>query len=753
MFKCIDFKIIFIIGVGLIVIGQVCEFDYFGVQVCKVLCDEGYCVVLVNSNLVMIMIDLEMVDVVYIELINWQMVEKIIVKEKFDVLLLIMGGQIVLNCVLDLVDNGVLEKYNVELIGVKCEVICMVEDCELFCVVMGEIGLECLIVVVVYILDEVFEIQICVGYLIIICFSFILGGSGGGIVYNCEELVEIVSRGLELLLIIEVLVEELVLGWKEFEMEVVCDIVDNCIIVCLIENLDLMGVYIGDLIIVVLVQILIDKEYQCLCDVFIVVLCKIGVDIGGLNVQFGINLKIGCVVVIEMNLCVLCFLVLVFKVIGFLIVKVVVKLVVGYILDELKNEIIGGLILVLFELFIDYVVIKILCFVFEKFLVVDVCLIIQMKLVGEVMVMGCIFQELVQKVLCGLEIGKVGFDLIGLDLGSEDDLQILCCELKVLGLECLFYVVDVFCVGMSVEEIYVLLFIDYWFLDQIEEIIVVEVEVVVGGIDVLDVVCLCKLKCVGFFDVCLVQLIGINEVVICVLCCVYKVCLVYKCVDFCVGEFFIGIVYLYFIYEDECEVVLSNCDKIMILGGGLNCIGQGIEFDYCCVYVVLVLCEDGYEIIMVNCNLEIVLIDYDIFDCLYFELLILEDVLEIVELEQLKGVIVQYGGQILLKLVCVLEVNGVLVIGISLDLIDLVEDCECFQQLVDMLGLKQLLNCIVCNDQEVLLLVCEIGYLLVVCLSYVLGGCVMEIVYGEVDLVCYVCDVVKVFNDLLVLLD
>lgn len=754
MLKCIDIKSIFIIGVGLIIIGQVCEFDYLGVQVCKVLCEEGYKVVFVNSNLVMIMIDLNMVDVIYIELIMWEVVVCIIEKECLDVILLMMGGQIVLNCVFDLYYYGVFEKFGVELIGVLLEVIDKVEDCQKFKDVMIKIGFGFVKLGIVYLMEEVIKVYVEImvviggsGYLVVICLLFMFGGLGGGIVYNCEEFEEICKCGFDLLFMCELLIEELLFGWKEYEMEVVCDCVDNCIIVCLIENFDLMGVYIGDLIMVVLVQMFIDKEYQILCNVLFVVLCEIGVDMGGLNVQFLINLKDGCMVVIEMNLCVLCLLVFVLKVIGFLIVKVVVKLVVGYMFDELKNEIIGGQMLVLFELMIDYVVMKILCFVFEKFCEVDLCLIMQMKLVGEVMVIGCMFQELFQKVLCGFEVGVDGFDE---KLINCDEIVI---EIYELGLDCIWYVGDVFCIGMMVEEIFVEIVIDLWFFEQIEQIILKE-KVFMGCMFVLLMFDeLCYLKQSGFFDCCFVKLFGVMLEDVCCCCVELNVCLVYKCVDMCVVEFVMKIVYMYLIYEEECEVQLIMNKKIMVLGGGLNWIGQGIEFDYCCVYVVFVMCEDGYEMIMVNCNLEMVLIDYDMFDCLYFELLMFEDVFEIVDKEKLVGVIVQYGGQMLLKFVFDFEVYGVLIVGMLLDMIDVVEDCECFQKLLQDFGLCQLLNCIVCVEDEVFVLVDEIGYLLVVCLLYVFGGCVMEIVYELCDFECYMCEVVKVLNDLLVLFD
>ena len=753
MAKRTDLKTILIIGAGPIVIGQACEFDYSGAQACKALRDEGYRVVLVNSNPATIMTDPEMADAVYIEPINWQTVEKIIAKEKPDALLPTMGGQTALNCALDLADNGVLEKYNVELIGAKREAIRMAEDRELFRVAMGEIGLECPTAAVAHTLEEALEIQTRVGYPTIIRPSFTLGGSGGGIAYNREELVDIVTRGLELSPTTEVLVEESVLGWKEFEMEVVRDTADNCIIVCSIENLDPMGVHTGDSITVAPAQTLTDKEYQRLRDASIAVLRKIGVDTGGSNVQFGINPKTGRVVVIEMNPRVSRSSALASKATGFPIAKIAAKLAVGYTLDELKNEITGGLTPASFEPSIDYVVTKIPRFAFEKFPAADARLTTQMKSVGEVMAMGRTFQESMQKALRGLETGKIGFDPTGLDLGNEDDLQTLRREMKAPGPERLFYVADAFRAGMSVEEIHALSFIDPWFLDQIEQIIAAEAEVAAGGIDALDAARLRRLKRAGFSDARLAQLTGTNEAAVRALRRAHKVRPVYKRVDSCAGEFATGTAYLYSTYEEECEANPSDRDKIMILGGGPNRIGQGIEFDYCCVHAALALREDGYETIMVNCNPETVSTDYDTSDRLYFEPLTLEDVLEIVELEQPKGVIVQYGGQTPLKLARALEANGVPVIGTSPDSIDLAEDRERFQQLVDSLGLKQPPNRIARNDQEALLLAREIGYPLVVRPSYVLGGRAMEIVYGEADLARYVRDAVKVSNDSPVLLD
>jgi len=705
--KRTDLKTILIIGAGPIVIGQACEFDYSGAQACKALRDEGYRVVLVNSNPATIMTDPEMADAVYIEPINWQTVEKIIAKEKPDALLPTMGGQTALNCALDLADNGVLEKYNVELIGAKREAIMMAEDRELFRVAMSEIGLECPTAAVAHTLDEALEIQTRVGYPTIIRPSFTLGGSGGGIAYNREELIEIVNRGLELSPTTEVLVEESVLGWKEFEMEVVRDTADNCIIVCSIENLDPMGVHTGDSITVAPAQTLTDKEYQRLRDASIAVLRKIGVDTGGSNVQFGINPDTGRVVVIEMNPRVSRSSALASKATGFPIAKVAAKLAVGYTLDELKNEITGGLTPASFEPSIDYVVTKIPRFAFEKFPAADARLTTQMKSVGEVMAMGRTFQESMQKALRGLETGKVGFDPTGLDLTSEDDLQTLRRELKAPGPERLFFVADAFRAGMSVEDIFKLSYIDPWFLDQIEEIIAAEAQVAADGIDALDAARLRKLKRAGFSDARLAQLTGTNEAAVRALRRAHKVRPVYKRVDSCAAEFSTGTAYLYSTYEDECEAAPSNRDKIMILGGGPNRIGQGIEFDYCCVHAALAP----------------------------------------------KGVIVQYGGQTPLKLARALEANGVPVIGTSPDSIDLAEDRERFQQLVEQLGLKQPPNRIARNDQEALLLAREIGYPLVVRPSYVLGGRAMEIVYGESDLARYVRDAVKVSNDSPVLLD
>ncbi|TXH84355.1 MAG: carbamoyl-phosphate synthase large subunit, partial [Pseudoxanthomonas sp.] len=664
-----------------------------------------------------------------------------------------MGGQTALNCALDLAKHGVLEKYGVEMIGASKEAIDKAEDREKFKAAMTRIGLDSARSGIAHSLEEAHRAQGQVGFPCIIRPSFTLGGTGGGIAYNKDEFDEICKRGLAMSPTHELLIEESLLGWKEFEMEVVRDRKDNCIIVCSIENLDPMGVHTGDSITVAPAQTLTDKEYQILRNASLAVLREIGVDTGGSNVQFSINPKDGRMVVIEMNPRVSRSSALASKATGFPIAKVAAKLAVGYTLDELKNEITGGKTPASFEPAIDYVVTKIPRFAFEKFPQADARLTTQMKSVGEVMAMGRTFQESLQKALRGLETGKVGLDPTGLDLASEDDLTTLRRELKAPGPERLFYVADAFRAGMSVEQVHALSFIDPWFLDQMEEIIAAEQQFAADGLGSLDKARMRRLKRMGFSDARLAQLAGTDEAAVRVLRKALGVKPVYKRVDSCAAEFATSTAYLYSTYEDECEAQPTNRDKIMILGGGPNRIGQGIEFDYCCVHAALALREDGFETIMVNCNPETVSTDYDTSDRLYFEPLTLEDVLEIVELEQPKGVIVQYGGQTPLKLARALEANGVPVIGTSPDSIDLAEDRERFQQLVDKLGLKQPPNRIARNDQEALLLAREIGYPLVVRPSYVLGGRAMEIVYGESDLARYVRDAVKVSNDSPVLLD
>ncbi|MGL6291570.1 MAG: carbamoyl-phosphate synthase large subunit, partial [Silanimonas sp.] len=630
--KRTDIKTILIIGAGPIVIGQACEFDYSGAQACKALKEEGFRVVLVNSNPATIMTDPEMADAVYIEPINPATVERIIAKEKPDALLPTMGGQTALNCALDMADAGTLEKYGVALIGASREAIRMAEDRELFRVAMGEIGLECPKAAVARSFEQAVEIQATVGYPTIIRPSFTLGGSGGGIAYNREEFEEIVKRGLDLSPVGEVLVEESVLGWKEFEMEVVRDTADNCIIVCSIENLDPMGVHTGDSITVAPAQTLTDKEYQRLRDASIAVLRKIGVDTGGSNVQFGINSQTGRVVVIEMNPRVSRSSALASKATGFPIAKIAAKLAVGYTLDELKNDITGGLTPASFEPSIDYVVTKIPRFAFEKFAAADARLTTQMKSVGEVMAMGRTFQESLQKALRGLEIGKVGFDPTGDAERGEEGLVRIKRELKDARPERLFHVGEAFRAGLSVEDVYKLSYIDPWFLDQIEEIIAMERDVATAGIAGLDKPHLRALKRAGFSDARIAQLVGSDESAVRALRRAFGVRPVYKRVDSCAAEFATSTAYMYSTYEDECEAHPTNRDKIMVLGGGPNRIGQGIEFDYCCVHAALALREDGFETIMVNCNPETVSTDYDTSDRLYFEPLTLEDVLEIVDL-------------------------------------------------------------------------------------------------------------------------
>ncbi|SHE99083.1 carbamoyl-phosphate synthase large subunit [Thermomonas hydrothermalis] len=751
--KRTDIRTILIIGAGPIVIGQACEFDYSGAQACKALREEGYRVVLVNSNPATIMTDPDMADAIYIEPINWQTVEKIIAKERPDALLPTMGGQTALNCALDLADHGVLEKYGVELIGAKREAIRMAEDRELFKRAMAEIGLECPRSEIARSYEEAVAIQAQVGFPTIIRPSFTLGGSGGGIAYNREEFEEIVKRGLELSPVHEVLIEESVLGWKEYEMEVVRDRADNCIIVCSIENLDPMGVHTGDSITVAPAQTLTDKEYQRMRDASIAVLRKIGVDTGGSNVQFGINAQNGRMVVIEMNPRVSRSSALASKATGFPIAKVAAKLAIGYTLDELKNEITGGKTPASFEPSIDYVVTKIPRFAFEKFPTADARLTTQMKSVGEVMAIGRCFQESLQKALRGLETGKTGLDPTGLDLTTEEGMTRLRRELKEPGPERIFYIADAFRAGMSVEEVHTLSYVDPWFLDQIEALVDAEVDLVHRGLEGLDRKRLRGLKRMGFSDARIARLTGTNETAVRALRKAFGVRPVYKRVDSCAGEFATDTAYLYSTYEDECEAAPSDRKKIMVLGGGPNRIGQGIEFDYCCVHAALALREDGYETIMVNCNPETVSTDYDTSDRLYFEPLTLEDVLEIVELEKPLGVIVQYGGQTPLKLAKALEANGVPIIGTSPDSIDLAEDRERFQKLVDRLGLKQPPNRTARSIEEALAHAREIGYPLVVRPSYVLGGRAMEVVHADADLMRYMREAVMVSNDAPVLLD
>ncbi|MDI3261727.1 MAG: carbamoyl-phosphate synthase large subunit [Fulvimonas sp.] len=751
--KRTDIKSVLIIGAGPIVIGQACEFDYSGAQACKALREEGYRVVLVNSNPATIMTDPEMADATYVEPITAAMVERIIAKERPDALLPTMGGQTALNCALELADAGVLERYGVALIGASREAIRMAEDRELFRHAMAEIGLACPRAEVARSYEQAVAIQARIGFPTIIRPSFTLGGSGGGIAYNVEEFEAIVKRGLELSPVHEVLVEESVLGWKEFEMEVVRDQADNCIIVCSIENLDPMGVHTGDSITVAPAQTLTDKEYQRMRDASIAVLRKIGVDTGGSNVQFGINPADGRMVVIEMNPRVSRSSALASKATGFPIAKIAAKLAVGYTLDELRNEITGGATPASFEPTIDYVVTKIPRFAFEKFPQADARLTTQMKSVGEVMAMGRTFHESLQKALRGLEIGKNGLDPAGLDTSSEEGLAELKRALREPRPERVFHLADAFRAGLTLEEAHALSHVDPWFLAAFEDIVAAEREVQAQGLAALDAGRLRALKRMGFSDARLAELTGTDEATLRRHRHALGVRPVYKRVDSCAAEFATTTAYLYSTYEEECEAAPTARDKIMILGGGPNRIGQGIEFDYCCVHAALALREDGFETIMVNCNPETVSTDYDTSDRLYFEPLTLEDVLEIVDKERPRGVIVQYGGQTPLKLARALEAAGVPIIGTSPESIDLAEDRERFQTLVTRLGLRQPPNRTARNADEALALAHEIGYPLVVRPSYVLGGRAMEIVYSDADLSRYIREAVKVSNDSPVLLD
>jgi carbamoyl-phosphate synthase large subunit len=751
--KRTDLKSILIIGAGPIVIGQACEFDYSGAQACKALREEGYRVILVNSNPATIMTDPNMADAVYIEPIHWRTVSHIIARERPDALLPTMGGQTALNCALDLVRHGILEQYGVEMIGASPEAIDMAEDRDRFRQAMHEIGLKTPRSVIAHTLEEALAQHHEIGFPTIIRPSFTLGGSGGGIAYNREELVEILERGLDLSPVSEVLIEESVLGWKEFEMEVVRDCADNCIIVCSIENLDPMGVHTGDSITVAPAQTLTDKEYQIMRDASLAVLRKIGVDTGGSNVQFAISPNDGRMVIIEMNPRVSRSSALASKATGFPIAKVAAKLAVGYTLDELKNEITGGRTPASFEPSIDYVVTKVPRFNFEKFPQADPRLTTQMKSVGEVMAIGRTFQESVQKALRGLEIGTDGFNEV-LDRTHSDPHLVLKQELGVPGPRRLWFVAEAFRLGYSVETLYELTWIDPWFLAQIEELVQIAGAVRAQGLAALrDRDRLYFLKRQGFSDSRLATLTGCDETTVRQLRYDLDVHPVYKRVDSCAAEFATGTAYLYSTYEEECEAEPTDRAKIMVLGGGPNRIGQGIEFDYCCVHAALALREDGYETIMVNCNPETVSTDFDTSDRLYFEPLTLEDVLEIVRKEQPQGVIVQYGGQTPLKLARPLEANGVPIIGTTPDAIDRAEDRERFQQMIHQLNLLQPPNRTAREPEEAVRLAREIGYPLVVRPSYVLGGRAMEIVHYEEDLRRYMREAVQVSNESPVLLD
>jgi carbamoyl-phosphate synthase large subunit len=750
--KRTDIQSILIIGAGPIVIGQACEFDYSGAQACKALREEGYRVILVNSNPATIMTDPSMADATYIEPITWETVAQIIERERPDAILPTMGGQTALNCALALHKHGVLEKYNVELIGAKEDAIHKAEDRDLFDKAMKKIGLDTARARIVHNLTEALEVPKEFGFPCIIRPSFTMGGSGGGIAYNWEEFEEICIRGLDLSPTNELLIDESLLGWKEYEMEVVRDKNDNCIIVCSIENFDPMGVHTGDSITVAPAQTLTDKEYQIMRNASIAVLREIGVETGGSNVQFAVNPENGRLVVIEMNPRVSRSSALASKATGFPIAKVAAKLAVGYTLDELKNEITGGATPASFEPSIDYVVTKIPRFTFEKFGDADARLTTQMKSVGEVMAIGRNFQESLQKALRGLEVGSAGFES-KVDLTDPEAQARIRRDLTTPGAERIWYVGDAFRSGMTVEEVFQASKIDPWFLAQIEDLIATESQLKSKPLSEIDAQVMFDLKRKGFSDKRLAHLLAVTEKTVRDHRHKLGVRPVYKRVDTCAAEFSTSTAYMYSSYDEECEAQPSSREKIMVLGGGPNRIGQGIEFDYCCVHAALAAREDGFETIMVNCNPETVSTDYDTSDRLYFEPVTLEDVIEIVHKEKPKGVIVQFGGQTPLKLARALEAEGVPIIGTSPEAIDRAEDRERFQQMIERLGLRQPPNAIVRSVDEAVRMAEEVKYPLVVRPSYVLGGRAMEIVYSEKELRTYMRDAVQASEDAPVLLD
>jgi len=747
-----DIKSILIIGAGPIVIGQACEFDYSGAQACKALREEGYRVILVNSNPATIMTDPKMADATYIEPIEWKTVEKIIEKEKPDALLPTMGGQTALNCALDLNRHGVLEKHSVEMIGANKEAIDKAEDRELFRQAMLKIGLDMPKSAIAHSLEDALKVQEEVGFPTIIRPSFTMGGSGGGVAFNKEQFVEICQRGLDLSPTNELLIEESILGWKEFEMEVVRDNKDNCIIICSIENFDPMGIHTGDSITVAPAQTLTDKEYQIMRNASLMVLREIGVDTGGSNVQFAVNPDNGRLTIIEMNPRVSRSSALASKATGFPIAKVAAKLAVGFTLDELDNDITGGKTPASFEPSIDYVVTKIPRFAFEKFPQADDRLTTQMKSVGEVMAMGSTFQESLQKALRGLETDKSGLDPI-IDITAEDSKARIRSELLSAGAERIFYLADAFRMGMSLQNAFDLSKIDPWFLTQVEDIVLSEKSI--EGIDIKDIKAekIFELKQKGFSDKRLSEILNCTEEVFRNKRLALDIKPVFKRVDSCAAEFDTETAYLYSTYQSECEANPTDNKKIMILGGGPNRIGQGIEFDYCCVHASLALQKVGYETIMVNCNPETVSTDYDVSDRLYFEPLTLEDVLQVIDIEKPEGIIVHFGGQTPLKLARALEKSGANIIGTSPDSIDLAEDRERFQKMIQKLNLKQPVNGTARSQEEAVEIANSIGFPLVVRPSYVLGGRAMEIVYDNETLERYITSAVKVSNDSPVLLD
>lgn len=758
--KRTDIQSILIIGAGPIVIGQACEFDYSGAQACKALKEEGYRVILVNSNPATIMTDPVMADATYIEPITWQTVEQIIAKERPDAILPTMGGQTALNCALELDRNGVLEKYGCELIGASKDAIEMAEDRDLFDQAMKRIGLECPRAAIAETMEQAFEIQAEMGFPTIIRPSYTMGGSGGGIAYNRDEFIEICERGFDLSPTHQLLIDESLIGWKEYEMEVVRDKNDNCIIVCAIENFDPMGVHTGDSITVAPAQTLTDKEYQIMRNASLAVLREIGVETGGSNVQFGVNPNTGRMVVIEMNPRVSRSSALASKATGFPIAKIAAKLAVGYTLDELQNDITGGKTPASFEPAIDYVVTKIPRFNFEKFPQADNILSTQMKSVGEVMAIGRNFQESMQKALRGMETGSDGFDeQIDFEaikegrLTKDSAISEITNRLTVPTPERIYYIADAFRIGMSVDEVFKFTNIDPWFLVQIEDIVNTEEQVKSLGFGGLNADNLRRFKRKGMSDLRLAKLLGISQKQLRKKRWDLGIYPVYKRVDTCAAEFATSTAYMYSTYDEECEANPTNNKKIMVIGGGPNRIGQGIEFDYCCVHAALAMREDGYETIMVNCNPETVSTDYDTSDRLYFEPITLEDVLEIVRIEKPDGVIVQYGGQTPLKLARALESAGVNIIGTSPDAIDRAEDRERFQHMIHQLNLIQPPNELATSMEDGLLKASNVGYPLVVRPSYVLGGRAMEIVYNEDELKHYLRTAVRASNEAPVLLD
>ena len=750
--KRTDIKSILILGAGPIIIGQACEFDYSGAQACKALREEGFRVILVNSNPATIMTDPAMADATYIEPVEWRTVAKIIEDERPDALLPTMGGQTALNCALDLAKHGVLDKFGVEMIGANADAIDKAEDRERFDKAMKAIDLDTPNSGIAHSLEEAYQVADRFGFPCIIRPSFTMGGSGGGIAYNREEFETICRRGLDLSPTNELLIDESLIGWKEFEMEVVRDRKDNCIIVCAIENLDPMGIHTGDSITVAPAQTLTDKEYQIMRNASIKVLREIGVETGGSNVQFAVNPENGRLIVIEMNPRVSRSSALASKATGFPIAKVAAKLAVGYTLDELQNEITGGATPASFEPSIDYVVTKIPRFAFEKFNQADATLTTQMKSVGEVMAIGRTFQESMQKALRGLEVGVAGFDP-KLDLNDDASTAILNNQLAEAGPDRIWYLADGFRKGMSIEEMFAMTKVDPWFLVQIEDLIKEEQRLQGSKLSDLDKQGLYRLKRKGFADRRLADILGCAEADVRELRNEYGLHPVYKRVDTCAAEFSTETAYMYSTYEEECEANPSDRDKILVLGGGPNRIGQGIEFDYCCVHAALAMREDGYETIMVNCNPETVSTDYDTSDRLFFEPVTLEDVLEIVRVEKPKGVIVQFGGQTPLKLARALEAHGVPIVGTTPDAIDRAEDRERFQQMIEKLGLLQPSNSTARSAADAVELAKQIGYPLVVRPSYVLGGRAMEIVYKEDELRHYMKTAVEVSEDSPVLLD